>query len=442
MRLMVGLEDSTHPTPTVRNPCDNRSRITVQPIDAFPKTRQPGKEAPGMDRRTALILTMLLGGWLPRGVFAQGPGRRTTTDRAVPKNGARRLVDTETEPESSRGGELPPASEAITDETAPSGFPTETGQRWQNFDIARYASLDSAQSSPQNAIIEWIFRRTGTAPWHGEKLAVLNAGRTRIRAFNDPKTLEQTAKIIERFTDAESDFLTVRVRFVAAVDTRWRYAVYSRLTAVGSGSQGQQIWTLSMEDAAYVLAQMQVYQGFRLIADEKVEMVNGQTFKVKSLEPKGYTGGMARESANGLGYQPKSEQLNEGVTLQISPLLTYDGDAVDAAIDLSANTVKSLHRTKVIAPREIGPAEITIDVPEVVESRLNQTVKGWPLGQTLLISAGIQPGILQNKGGFMNLRLPGTTPSGTELLVFLDVESASRPRRAAARNRDRDRDRE
>ncbi len=133
-----------------------------------------------------------------------------------------------------------------------------------------------------------------------------------------------------------------------------------------------------------------------------------------------------------MGFQPKADQLEEGVTLRMSPLLTFDGDALDAAIELTANTVKSFHRTRVIAPREVGPNEITIDVPEVTESRLNQTVKGWPLGQTLLISAGIQPGILQSKGGFLNLRIPGTVPSGTELLVFLDAEA-----REAARGRDR-----
>jgi hypothetical protein len=179
---------------------------------------------------------------------------------------------------------------------------------------------------------------------------------------------------------------------------------------------------------------MQVYQGFRLLIDQKVDMVNGQTLTVKTSEARGYTGGMQRESAVGLGYQPKAEQLEEGVTLRLSPLLTFDGDALDAAVDLNANTVKSLHRTRVIAPREVGPSEITIDVPEVTESRLSTVVKGWPIGQTLLISAGIQPGILQNKGGFMNLRIPGTVPSGTELLVFLDAEAASRPRRAAARD--------
>ena len=385
-----------------------------------------------MNRRTAMMMTMLMGGLLPRGVLAQGTGRRaSTTGRGKPAalgSKARRAEPDEPETGAAANPDAPDAEEA------PAGFSAEGGQQWRTFDISRYTGLEHIPGSPQNAITEWVFRRTGTAPWHGDKIAVLSASRSKIRAYNDAKNLDETAKVIERFTNAESDYLSIRVRFVAAVDTRWRYAVYSRLTPVGSGPQGQQIWTLKLEDSAFVLAQMQIYQGFRLLTDQKVDMVNGQTLTVKTSEPRGYTGGMQRESAVGLGYQPKAESLEEGVTLRLSPLLTYDADSLDAAIDLTANTVKSLHRTRVIAPREIGPAEITIDVPEVTESRLNQTVKGWPVGQTLLISAGIQPGILQSKGGFMNLRIPGTVPSGTELLIFLDAQLADRPRRAAARD--------
>ncbi len=390
-----------------------------------------------MNRRTAMLLTMLLGGLAPRSLLAQG----TTTRRSGSTRGRTRTaaLDPETtRPASTDDPE--PVDPPAEGDNPPPGFPSEPGFQWRSFDISRYTGLDHSQQNPQNAIIEWIFRRTGTAPWHGEKIAVLSASRSRVKAYHNPSQLEQVGDVIERFTNAESDFLTIRVRFVAAVDTRWRYAVYSRLTPVGSGPQGQQIWTLKVEDAAFVLAQMQVYQGFRLLTDQKVEMVNGQTLTVKTSEPRGFTGGLQRESAVGMGPQPKAEQLEEGVTLRLSPLLTFDGDALDAAIDLTANTVKSLHRTRVIAPREIGPAEITLDVPEVTESRLNQTVKGWPLGQTLLISAGIQPGILMGKGGFMNLRIPGTVPSGTELLVFLDAETVARPRRAASRDRDRDRD--
>ena len=389
-----------------------------------------------MNRRSALLLTMLMGGLLPKGLLAQGTGRRTSSSGAAKAGRFKRASEPETEAEAAPA--LPPAAEPGADEEPPPGFPSDPGQRWRSFDITRYTSLDHSQPNPQSAIIEWIFRRTGTGPWHGDKIAVLSASRTKVRAYNDARNLEYAAEVIDRFIDPEFDYLSIRVRFVAAVDTRWRYAVYSRLTPVSTGPQGQQIWTLKLEDAAFVLAQMQVYQGFRLLADQRVEMANGQTLTVKTSEQRGYTGGMKRESALGLGYQPKAEQLEEGVTLRLSPLLTYDGDAMDAAIDLTANTVKSLHRTKVIAPRDIGPTEMTIDVPEVVESRLNQTVKGWTLGQTLLISGGIQPGILQAKGGFMNLRIPGTLPSGTELLVFLDAERAEKPKRTASRGRGRD----
>ncbi len=386
-----------------------------------------------MNRRTALFWTMLMGGLLPRAALAQGAGRRTSsTGRA--RGGA-------LEPAPRRKADAPEAGpDDPESDDPPPNFPSEPGQQWRQFDISRYTGLDHSQGNPQNAITEWIFRRTGSAPWHGEKVAVLSASRSRVRAYHDAKHLDEVSQVIDRFVNAERDFLSVSVKFVAAVDTRWRYAAYSLLTPVGSGPQGQQIWTLGVKDAAFVLAQMQIHQGYRLLTDQKVEMVNGQTLTVKTSEPRGYTGRMQRESANGLGYQPKSEQLEEGVTLRLSPLLTFDGDTLDAAIDLTANTVKSLHRTKVIAPREIGPSEITLDVPEVTESRLNQTVKGWPLGQTLLISAGIQPGILQGKGGFLNLKLPGTVPHGTELLIFLDAEAVSRPRRAASRDRDRDRD--
>jgi hypothetical protein len=377
----------------------------------------------------AMLMTMLVGCLIPPTVLAQATNRKTSTTG--------RSRSTALEPAKTRratnDAESPSSSEPeAVDDTA--SMPAEPGQQWRRREITRYTSLDHSQPNPQNAIVEWIFRRTGTAPWHGDKIAVLSASKTRIRAYNDAKHLDQADEVIERFVNAQSDFLSVRVRFIAAVDTRWRYAVYSRLTPVGSGPQGQQIWTLKVEDSAFVLAQMQIQNGFRLLTDQKVDMVNGQTLTVKTSEPRGYSGGMQRDSASGLGFQPKAEQLEEGITLRLSPLLTFDGDALDAAIDLTANTVKSLHRTKILAPREIGPAEMTIDVPEVTDSRLNQTVKNWPLGQTLLISAGIQPGILQSKAGFMGLRIPGTVPSGTELLVFLDAEAAPRPKRTAVRD--------
>ena len=414
-----------------------------------------------MNRRTALRLTLLTGGLLPTTVLAQQAKRaarsvsgddeleeeppRDANGYRRPKADGPRTARRDADDEEAIPGpdELPgattPAPAAEEGAGAPPpDFRPEPGQAWRTFDLSKYTSLRHNVGDPQKALVEWIFRDTGSTVWHSDKIAVLCASRTQLRVYNTPKILKRVAAMVERFTNQQAgDYLKLRVRFVAAVDTRWRYAVATRLKAVGSGPQGQQIWTLKAEDAEFVRTQMSVYQGFRPLADQELKMVNGQTLTVRTTEAVDYIVGPQRDSAIGLGFQPGSAQLEEGIVLRISPLLTFEGDALDAAIDLKVNTVKSLHRTRILTRREVGPSDMTIDVPEVVESRLNQTVQGLPLGETLLISGGIHPGILQSKGGFMNLRLPGTVPTSTEALVFVDIDTGASAATAAKPARSR-----
>ncbi len=377
-----------------------------------------------MNRRTAVMLTMLLGVLLPSGLVAQevrsrrASGSQSSQGKTFRPTAAKDSTDADDRDE--------PAS--VDD--PPAGLLHESGFQMRTYDIARYTKTAQGQQNPQKAIIEWIFRRTGTADWHGEKIAVLCATKTQLKAYNSPEILKQVGEIVERFTNATDDILAVHVRFFVSSDTRWRHSVFSQLTPVGNGPQGQQIWTLRMSDAALIISQMQLQQGFRKLADERVEMVNGQLLTIRTAEPRTFAGGMQRDSAVGQGYTPRADKLEESIILKLSPLLTFEGDSVDASIDLSVNTVRMFHRTKVIAPREQGPPEMSIDVPEVSMTHLDQTVKNWPLGQTLLITGGIHPGILDKKGGWLGT--PIGAPTSTEVLVFLDAETVSRGRPRAS----------
>jgi hypothetical protein len=381
-----------------------------------------------MDRRTALKLSLLTGSLWPARLLAQDPAER---DPEPPRRG--RPPARSPRPRPPAEADLDAAPPAA-DDGPPPNFPVDRGQSYRSWDITRYTNLPHGpNTAPQNALVEWIFRRTGSAIWHGDKVAMLCASRTQLRAYHSKKVLDQVNEMVERFTDAYADRLSIRVQFVAAVDTRWRYLNYSRLNPLGSGPEGQQFWALRLEDAAHVLAEMKIYQGFRTLSDRRYTMLNGQTLTVKTTDAVSYVAGPQRDSAIGLGVQPGTARLEEGIVLRLSPLLTYEGDALDAAVDLKATVVRKLHQTKILTRREIGPVDLSIDVPEVSETRLNQNIKGWKLGQTLLISAGIHPGILESKGGFLNLRIPGTVPTETELLVFLDVEAQSEPPRSARR---------
>ncbi|WP_435006447.1 hypothetical protein P12x_004002 [Tundrisphaera lichenicola] len=374
-----------------------------------------------MDRRSLLLLSLLA---TPARLFGQDVSRRSSRSRRVSSVDDRTEDRSRIQPERAFEDDLGSVDPGSIEGT-PSSFPNQSGFAWKSFSISDYTALAPASiASPQTAIIDWIFRRTTPAPWHGDKIAVLCANRSQLRAYNTPKILEQVQSVVERFIDAESNILNVRVRFIAASDIRWRYAVHQQLTPVGAGNQGQQIWQVSDQVAEMVINQMQVWQGFKLLENRAFEVLNGQTLLLSTTTKQAFTAGVQRDGAVGLGSQPKVEKLEEGVTLRFSPLLSYEGDTLDAAIDFSTNLVRKLHPVRVLSPRQAGPGEVAIDVPEVSESRLNQPVKNWPLGQALIISAGIQPGILLDKGGLFNLKIPGTVPNGTELLAIINVEVA------------------
>ncbi|MGO9915458.1 MAG: hypothetical protein ACLQIB_12190, partial [Isosphaeraceae bacterium] len=272
-----------------------------------------------MNRRTAVMLTMLLGVLLPRALWAQDARSRRTSGSQSSQGKTLRPVG-----EKDAGGDATDDRDepGPSADDPPAGLLHESGFQMRTYDIARYTKIAQGQQNPQKAIIEWIFRRTGTADWHGEKIAVLCASKTQVRAYNSPEILKQVGEVIERFTNATEDILAVHVRFFVSSDTRWRHSVFSQLTPVGNGPQGQQIWTLRMSDAALVISQMQLQQGVRKMADERVEMVNGQVLTIRTAEPRTFAGGMQRESAAGQGYTPRADKLEESIILKLSPLLT------------------------------------------------------------------------------------------------------------------------
>lgn len=392
-----------------------------------------------MDRRTALFSTLLLGGSWPTILRARAQER----DR--PPTGFRPAQATYDEPpldaRVTPANADPQPDGGDVEPFRPPASINQAGLEWGVYNIAPYTALPHSRETkkPESAVVEWIFRYTGSEVWHGEDLSVLSVTPKQLRVFHRPEMLAKVNDVYRRFVDPWFDLLTLRVRLIAATDPRWRYDVFSRLEPVKltndayGGPHGQQAWTLDPDAAKMVLATMGLQNSFRTVHDQRYDVVNGQTLFIRSAFQDGvaYREGLDRSNKVALGFEQRVESITEGVELRLSPLLHSDPTALDLAVDLNATVVRKLHPTRVIAPRQIGPAEMTIEIPEVGHTRLNQTLPGWPLDRTLILSAGILPGILMEKSGPLGLPIPGTTPTQTELLVFLDVrsnlESARRP---------------
>lgn len=364
-----------------------------------------------MNRRDALLLGLLSGGAL--------------TTRALAQEGG-------FPPEDDFGAARPPAR-------PPSGFPDSPDGAYRTFDISRYTKLPHAAktTNPELGIIDWVLRRTRPATWHGGKPAALYATRDLIHVYHETKVIRQVAEIVDRFVNAKNDSISLRARVIAASNPRWRYTVFSRLETIATGPQGQQAWLLKGDDLALILAQLQLQNGVREISNKQIDLINGQTLSMRRMEPRNYVSGLRREGAAGFGAQPNFQPTEEGYDLKISPLLDYEGDAIELAIDLSVSSVLYLIKTKVIPPRQVGPAEMEIAVPEVLHSRFEQTIEKWPIGRTLLISAGIFPDFLpgERKGLLENIRSVGNNQ--TEVLVMLTAELIPN-NRLTRRSRERD----
>ncbi len=131
-----------------------------------------------MNRRTALMLSILGGGLLPARLWAQQSGSRKGS-----KTGDKKL-----QPVTSREDE--PEQTTPNDEPAAPLSP-EPGFEWRRYPITRYTKVVnslSTQTNPQKAIIDWIFKRTGISEWHGDKVAVLSASRTELAPTIRPKS--------------------------------------------------------------------------------------------------------------------------------------------------------------------------------------------------------------------------------------------------------------
>src|SRR5205823_2962052 len=149
-------------------------------------------------------------------------------------------------------------------------------------------------------------------PWHMNRrtalfLTLLSGGllppalwaQSRRPRDNAPRGRRSPSRVARRDDEAPepvpsaaADRLKIRVRFVAAADPRWRYPIHSRLNPMASGPQGQQVWSVKVEDAAMVMTQMGIQQGFKLLADQTVQMINGQTLDVKTLINRDYVAGL------------------------------------------------------------------------------------------------------------------------------------------------------
>ena len=107
------------------------------------------------------------------------------------------------------------------------------------------------------------------------------------------------------------------------------------------------------------------------------------------MRPRSYIRGAIATQATWPGYQPEMGTIEEGFSLEFSPLLALDLASADAVVKLRLNQIEKMLPVKLDLPTTVAPNQrVQVDVPQMTMSNLHERFR-WPTDKVLLLSMGV-----------------------------------------------------
>jgi hypothetical protein len=268
-------------------------------------------------------------------------------------------------------------------------LPHNHGQQWREYDIRPYTSRVSTTERPEQAIIDWILRETGTEVWFSEPVGVLSASRDTLRVYHTPEMHQLVHDIVDRFVASQAESHAFGLRLVTVGSPNWRSRALPLMRGVSVQSPGVDAWLLSKENAAIVINELRKRTDFREHNSPNLLIHNGQSQSIAQLRPRHYTRSLHLRQNAFPSYELEMGQIEEGYSLQISPLLSLDGNTVDAVIKCYIDQVEKMIPVTIEVPGAPGQRQnAQIQVPQMVSWRLHERFR-WPAEEVLLLSCGV-----------------------------------------------------
>ena len=224
---------------------------------------------------------------------------------------------------------------ALAAARAAAQVPADSGQVWKTYDIAPFVAV--AGSGSERHVVDWILQETGYAAWHGASPASLSAGPEKLACFHVPEMQSRVEEIVTRFVGEASSPHRFTVRVFGVASPAWRGDARPVLQPIPAATPGVQAWILARENAAEVMARLRARSDCQELPTGPVLAANGL--------PAVLTGGRKLPYVQDVGppgWQPSSGACDEGLAIDVHPLLVADGTAVEAVFRCRIDQVERL----------------------------------------------------------------------------------------------------
>lgn len=299
-------------------------------------------------------------------------------------------------------------------------LPNQHGQIWREYDLTPYTSRIAGIAKPEQAVVDWILRETGTETWFSTPLGILSADSSTLRVYHTPEVQTVVRDVVERFVAADPTNHSLNLRIVTVSNPTWRSRATTLVKPVDVQSSGVDAWLVSRENATLLHNELKKRADYKELATLSQPVLHGQTLPLSQLQPKNYVRWLKIRPDGWSGSEPINGSVDEGFSMRLSPLMSLDARTVEAHFQCSIDQVEKL----VTVPFDITvggqPQRSQIQVPQVVSWRLAERFR-WPADQVLLLSCGVIASPTGDAGGALSFLKPlDNRGSRSDALMFVE----------------------
>ena len=306
-------------------------------------------------------------------------------------------------------------------------LPNRHGQVWREYDISPYTVRVTSTQRPEQAILDWILRETGYEAWHSEPLGILSATRRTLYVYHTPEMQAAVADLVDRFVSSKAETATFSLRVATVDHPNWRARAHRLMRPVPVQTAGVKAWLLQKEDCALLMAELRRRNDYREHSSPHLMVNNGQSTLISAVRGRPYVQDVFLRSDVWPGFEADMGQIDEGFTLEFSPLLSTNRKMIDATIKCNIDQVEKMLAVMIDVPTAVAKRQRTrIEVPQITHFRFHERFR-WPVDQVLLVGMGMValPVPVDSKPLVRGLPLGSSSAPRADLLVFVEAKGRS-----------------
>jgi len=214
------------------------------------------------------------------------------------------------------------------------------------------------------------------------------------------------ADVVARFTDHADRPHRFSVRLFGFDGPRWRADARPALQPIPTATAGVQAWIMPRESAVAVLARLRSRGDVLELPTGPVLAANGLPASLVGGRRQAYVQDYLPTPGVAPGWQLQQAACDEGLAIDLQPLVSADASAVEAAFRCRIDQIERL--AAVTLPAPVAGATVPVQVPQVAAVRIGERFR-WPTTHTLVIALGLVP-------------WPVPAQNGTVSALIADVE--------------------